>query len=135
MKRLLWLTLLLAALGCCHRPARAENYPFAGTITYGDNGSDLPVTMTGGGVVFDLTGATVQLVATMGIGGRTFTFTINGDLVSPTEGSCKFEDVGVTARNPGTRGTDTYTAQVKIVKGGETYWTSPFRFSIRKAPI
>lgn len=135
MKRVLGCTILIALLlGCC-RPARAETVPFYGTLTYGDNGSDVPADVTEGGVAFDLTGATVQLVATMGIGGRTFTFTINGDLVSPASGSCKFEDVGVTARNPGTRGTDTYTAQIRITKGGETYWTSPFRFAIRKAPI
>lgn len=136
MKRVLWFSILLAVvLGCCHRPARSEVFPSAGTVTYGDNGSPLPVDMTGGGVAFDLTGATVLLVATTSFGGRQYTLTVPGDLVSPALGSCKFSGVGALVRNPGTRGVDTYEAQVKIVKSGLTYWSSPFRFAVRKAPL
>lgn len=109
--------------------------PFAGTYTYGDNGRDLNVQVAGDAGAYDLTGSALLLVATTAIGGREFKFTIVGDIVSGPGGLCKFEDVGTTARNPGSREVDFYTAQVRIVKSGETTWSSPFRFAVRRSPL
>lgn len=128
MKRLAWLLLLFAL------PAFAEPLPNAGTLVWGDNLRDVIVDAADGSAAFDLTGATLVLYASTEIAGRTYTFTVPGDIVNAATGTMRFEDVGALARNPGARGRDLYWARVRITKGGESGWTSPFRFGVEKFP-
>lgn len=104
-----------------------------GDWVLGDTGTDLSYTCRDEEqAIFPLTGATVTLVGTSPTSGRTRN--LSSTVAAPATGVALFSDLTNGISFGAGETSDRFECRIKIVLGGETYYSNDFTFGVVAAP-